>query len=64
MRSDEQTMCCPYCHQASPCVFVGFGKDWLVCSRCQRRIRWSEVRTAQLIQEAGKKGESPARAYH
>ena len=60
---EKRTIRCPYCQQASPCVFVGFGKDWLICSCCQRRIRWSEVRTVQLIQESRKK-ERQATAYH
>ncbi len=54
-------MKCPHCDRIGKCVWVGFGKDWVVCQYCQRRSRWLEVQRNWLVtrQEAWR-AEAPA----
>ena len=47
----ETTMRCPHCHNVGSCVWPGYGKDWVLCQYCQRRVRWSEVLAKYLIEE-------------
>jgi hypothetical protein len=48
------------------CVWVGFGKDWVLCQFCQRRIRWTEVQAKYLVSEEEIWSPRPqkAQAYH
>jgi hypothetical protein len=47
----ENIMRCPHCHGVGPCVWVGFGKDWVLCQHCQRRVCWSELELADLVDD-------------
>ncbi|NIR43725.1 MAG: hypothetical protein GWN99_07165 [Gemmatimonadetes bacterium] len=49
---EEKIMRCPHCHNVGPWVWVGFGKDWVLCQFCQRRIRWAEVMAEHLVGES------------
>jgi hypothetical protein len=62
----ENTMRCPHCHNVGACVWVGFGKDWVLCQFCQRRIRWTEVQARYLVsdEDAWSPGPQKAGAYH
>lgn len=44
-------MQCPHCHTVTDCVWIGFGKDWVLCHECQQPIRWAEVETQYLLRE-------------
>jgi hypothetical protein len=48
--SKTKFMRCPHCHKIGECVWVGFGRDWILCQHCQRRVRWSEVQAKYLVQ--------------
>ena len=61
----EQIMHCPHCNNVGPCVWVGFGKDWVLCQFCQRRVRWVEVKAKHLVADDKESTSSQkAAAYH
>jgi hypothetical protein len=59
-------MRCPHCHNVARCVWVGYGKDWVLCRHCQRRVRWLEVETKYLLRDENVLGEGShtEAAYH
>ncbi|MGD8869851.1 MAG: hypothetical protein PVI01_19680 [Gemmatimonadales bacterium] len=59
-------MRCPHCRNVGECVWVGFGKDWVLCEHCQRRVRWSEVMSKYLVssEEEWKSSREKVPAYH
>jgi hypothetical protein len=62
----EQIMRCPHCHNVGACVWVGFGKDWVICQFCQRRVRWTEVQAKYLVDDKDDwmRGPQKVVAYH
>lgn len=64
--SKEHLMKCPHCHHVADIVWIGYGKDWVMCHHCQRRIRWSEVEMKYLLraEKLSEAGEQKALAYH
>lgn len=59
----QKLMRCPHCRNVSQCVWVGFGKDWILCQHCQRRVRWSEVQSKYLITSDDDLSRDPEKAY-
>jgi len=56
---------CPSCRKVGPGVWVGYGRDWVLCSHCQRRVRWTEVEARQALgQEEEPKAKRAAAGYH
>jgi len=51
--SNNKLIRCPHCHDVAEVVWIGFGKEWVMCDHCQRRIRWMEVETKYLLRDAG-----------
>lgn len=51
MEKSDVRICCPHCRKAGAGVWLGYGRDWLLCSHCQRRVRWTELRAWQLIRD-------------
>ena len=66
MCEEKSLMRCPHCGNVGPCVWVGFGKDWVLCQYCQRRVRWSEVQANYLVSEEDDWMPTPPKvgAYH
>jgi len=66
MCEEKSLMRCPHCGNVGPCVWVGFGKDWVLCQYCQRRVRWSEVQANYLVSEEDDSKPTPPKvgAYH
>lgn len=61
----DESMRCPHCSNVGPCIWVGYGRDWVICSHCQRRVRWSEARLSDLVQrDRDSKAEALSRSYH
>ncbi|UCF19164.1 MAG: hypothetical protein JSU87_14745 [Gemmatimonadota bacterium] len=62
----QTAMCCPHCHNVGVCVWPGYGKDWVICPRCQRRVRWTEVQAKYLVEdnEVGIPGTPKVPAFH
>jgi hypothetical protein len=63
----EHIMRCPHCHNVGACVWVGFGKDWVICQFCQRRVRWTEVQAKYLIDDDDEdwmRGPQKVVSYH
>jgi hypothetical protein len=47
----ETAMRCPHCHNVGVCVWPGYGRDWVICPYCQRRVRWTEVQAKYLVED-------------
>jgi hypothetical protein len=64
--SRTKLMRCPHCRNVGECVWVGFGRDWVLCQHCQRRVRWSEVMSKYLVssEEEWKSSREKVAAYH
>jgi hypothetical protein len=61
----EKDMRCPHCRNVGACVWVGYGKDWVICQFCQRRIRWTEVQAKYLVEDGDSwQPSQKAAAYH
>ncbi len=63
--TQDRLMFCPHCHNVSDCVWPGFGRDWVLCHHCQRRVRWTEVETRYLLRDEGEERQVELNAaYH
>ncbi len=51
MSDQKNVMRCPHCSHVGQCVWVGYGRDWVMCELCQRRILWEEVETRWLVDD-------------
>lgn len=49
--SDANIMRCPHCHHVGEFLWVGYGRDWVVCGQCQRRLHWEEVQIRWLVDD-------------
>lgn len=60
------TISCPHCHNVGPCVWTGYGKNWVMCPSCQRRLRWTEVQALHLVESGAalSRGEQYSIGYH
>ncbi len=58
-------MRCPHCQEVSGIVWTGFGSEWVLCHRCQRRLRWFDVEANYLLREdRWEEGTQADAAYH
>lgn len=64
---EENVMRCPHCREVGKCVWTGYGRNWLICENCQRRIGWEELQIGWLLDDEDlwvPGGERTAGGYH
>ncbi len=50
-KKEENVVRCPHCREVGQAVWTGYGRNWVVCERCQRRIRWEEIEMGWLLED-------------